>query len=150
MADIKQSIRRWCALQERSSFEVTQKLIAWRIPKDEIPHIINKLRKENFLNDERFAEDFARGKFRIKQWGRIKIRRSLEQKRIKTEYIDKAISQIDETDYIDCLKKLVVKKNTLITTQEEGYGRKLKIAQFLISKGFESYLVRDAVNELIK
>lgn len=150
MADIKQSIRRWCALQERSSFEVTQKLIAWRIPKDEIPQIINKLRKENFLNDERFAEDFARGKFRIKQWGRIKIRRSLEQKRIKTEYIDKAISQIDETDYIDCLKKLVVKKNTLITTQEEGYGRKLKIAQFLISKGFESYLVRDAVNELIK
>lgn len=150
MADIKQSIRRWCALQERSSFEVTQKLIAWRLPKDEIPHIINKLRKENFLNDERFAEDFARGKFRIKQWGRVKIRRSLEQKRIKIEHINRAISQIDETDYIECLKKLVVKKNALITIQEGNYERKLKIAQFLISKGFESYLVREVVNELIK
>ncbi|HRO75689.1 MAG TPA: regulatory protein RecX [Crocinitomicaceae bacterium] len=150
MADIKQSIQKWCASQERSSFEVTQKLIAWRIPKDEIPHIITALRNQNFLNDERFAEDFARGKFRIKQWGRLKIRLSLQQKRVKNEYIESAISKIDEQEYIDCLRTLVIKKNALLPTQAREYERKAKLYQFLLSKGYENQLIKAIINEEIK
>jgi regulatory protein len=149
MADIKQSIQRWCALQERSSFEVTQKLVLWNIDKDTIPTIINELRAENFLNDERFAEDFARGKFRIKHWGKNKIRLSLQQKRVKQEYIDRAILKLDEEDYTESLKTLATKKYKLFPENLSTYEKKVKLYQFLLSKGFENALVRKAIEEAI-
>lgn len=150
MADVKQSIQRWCALQERSSFEVTQKLILWNINKDEIPKIINELRSDNFLNDERFAEDFARGKFRIKNWGKNKIRLSLQQKKVKQEYIDRAIAKLDELDYFDSLKILAEKKYQLFPDKLSEYEKKVKLYQFLLSKGFENNLIREILDELVE
>lgn len=150
MADVKQSIQRWCALQERSSFEVTQKLILWNINKDEIPKIINELRSDNFLNDERFAEDFARGKFRIKNWGKNKIRLSLQQKKVKQEYIDRAIAKLDELDYFDSLKTLAEKKYQLFPDKLSEYEKKVKLYQFLLSKGFENNLIREILDELVE
>jgi regulatory protein len=149
MADIKQSIQKWCALQERSSYEVTQKLILWNIDKKVIPQIINELREENFLNDERFAEDYARGKFRIKNWGKIKIRLSLQQKKVSSNYIDAALDKIDQEDYFKSLQHLANKKNDLITDDLSAYDRKIKLYQFLLSKGFENKLVREVIEEII-
>jgi|SRR5690554_369183 len=149
MADIKQSIQKWCALQERSSFEVTQKLILWNIDKKIIPQIINELRDENFLNDERFAEDYARGKFRIKNWGKIKIKLSLQQKKVSSNYIDAAIDKIDQEEYLKSLQNLAKKKNDQITAKLTPYDRKVKLYQFLLSKGFENKLVRDVIDEIV-
>lgn len=148
MADIKQSIQRWCALQERSSFEVTQKLISWNINKDTIPVIINELREERFLDDKRFAEDFARGKFKIKHWGKNKIKLSLQQKRVKQEYIDRAIQLLDEEDYSQSLKALAEKKYNLFPDKLSEYEKRVKLYQFLLSKGFENKLIRDVLDEI--
>ncbi|MBN9293954.1 MAG: RecX family transcriptional regulator [Flavobacteriia bacterium] len=150
MADIKQSIRRWCAQQERSSFEVTQKLVSWNINKSLIPNIIQELRNENFLNDERFAEDYARGKFRIKHWGKNKIRLSLLQKKISETLIDAAMKKIDQKEYMDTLYSLANKKAVLFTEDLSAFERKGKLYQFLLSKGFESHLVHQAINDIVK
>src|SRR5690554_2022480 len=148
MADIKQSIQKWCALQERSSFEVTQKLILWNIDKKIIPQIINELRDENFLNDERFAEDYARGKFRIKNWGKNKIKLSLEQKRVSPTTIDYALSLIDEEEYQEALKNLAEKKLRQVK-DTDVYKKRSKVYQFLLSKGFENHLVREIIEEIV-
>jgi len=143
-------MKRWCAAQERSSFEVTQKLISWNIDKNMIPQVIQELRDENFLNDERFAEEFARGKFRMKNWGRNKIRLSLKQKRVSDIYIDAAIKQIDEAEYIESIEKIAIKKNKLFPPKLSAFERKGKLYQFLLSKGFENDLVHQVIEEIIE
>lgn len=148
MANIKLSIQRWCAYQERSSFEVTQKLISWNIDKNLIPMIIAELRKENFLNDERFAEDYARGKFRIKNWGKNKIKLSLEQKRVSPTTIDYALSLIDEEEYQEALKNLAEKKLRQVK-DTDVYKKRSKVYQFLLSKGYENHLVREIIEEIV-
>lgn len=150
MADIKQNIRRWCSLQERSSFEVTQKLLSWNINKNLIHQIIVDLRNENFLNDERFAEDYARGKFRMKHWGKNKIRLFLLQKKISENIIDEALQKIDLEEYNDCILSLTVKKNESFNAELSAFERKAKLYQFLLSKGFENHLVHQVMNEVVK
>lgn len=149
MADIKKTIRNWCAQQERSSFEVAQKLVAWNIDNNTIHAIIEELKRENFLNDERFAEDYARGKFRMKNWGKKKIRLFLLQKKISEPIVDRALSLIDDEEYNQSLLRLAEKRANMFPSKLSNFEKKGKLYQFLLSKGYESYIVREVMDEIL-
>lgn len=133
--------KKYCDYQERSHQEVRDKLYSWGLHAPEVENIITILIEENFLNELRFAKAYARGKFRINTWGKIKIAMGLKQKNISEYCIKKALLEIDDEEYRNTLKQLLQKltnalhKKTLTTSDWQ------KIARQAISKGFESNLV---------
>ena len=104
----------WCAYQERSQQDARDKLYELGMWPEAVENIIAQLIQDNFLNEERFAMTFARGKFTIKKWGRVKIKQELKQKRVSDYCLKKALAQIDETEYIETLKKIMESKRKLI------------------------------------
>jgi regulatory protein len=134
--------RRWCALQERCHTETRTKLHDWGIHGDEAEEVISNLISEGFLNEERFARAYARGKFRIKHWGRIKIVSELKQKKISAYCIRKGLEEIDETEYLQTLEQLYAKRVKEVK-ERNPWTRKAKIYTFLAGKGFEPDLIRE-------
>jgi len=113
--------------------------------KSEVDQVVVNLLQENFLNEERFAEAFVSGKFRIKKWGRTKIIGHLKQKRISEYCIKKGLKQIDESDYLTTLDYWIERKMRE-STETDTFKKKGKVAVFAIQKGFESYLVWEVLN----
>jgi regulatory protein len=141
-------VQRWCAFQERSQQETRNKLYQWGLWPEAIENIIAELISTNFLSEERFAEAFVSGKFRIKQWGRIKIKQELKQHRVSEPIIRKALAGIDSYEYARTLQKTAQKK---ARTEKEKHPqkKKYKLMRYLISRGFEQDLVREVVEELL-
>jgi len=136
----------YCAYQERSQQEVRNKLYDWGLHNADVENIIVDLIEQNFINEERFAMLFAGGKFRIKKWGRIKIKNELKLRKITPYCIRKAIESIDDKEYIETLKELIEKK-TALTKEKNKFKKFSKIANFIISKGFERELVIELMKE---
>jgi regulatory protein len=140
---------RFCAYQERTQQEVREKLREWRMYGDEAEEVICLLIQDNFINEERFAQAFAGGKFRIKKWGKIKIEYALRQKGLSEYCIRKGLAEIDDESYQKTIEELLSKKFSLIEA-ENSYERKNKLAQYAIGKGYESDLVWATIKELFK
>jgi regulatory protein len=136
-----QKLKHYCAYQERSHHEVKEKLYNLGVWKKEHDEIIATLIEEGYLNEERFAIAFAGGKFRIKQWGRVKIKYELKQKQVSDYSIKKALKQIDEEEYMIVLKKLAEQKYAALKG-EQYMIRKKKAMDYLVGRGFEPELVR--------
>ena len=136
-----QKIRQYCAYQERSHSEVKDKLYGYGLNRREVDEILSTLIEENYLNEERFAIQYAGGKFRMKQWGRVKIRYALRQKQVSEYCIKKALASIPETDYQRTLQKLFEEKLRSLRSEKNMFTRKWKIQDHLLQKGYESNLV---------
>ncbi len=134
--------RHWCALQERCHWETRTKFHSWNISEEETEFAISQLISEGFLNEERFARAFARGKFRIKHWGRIKIVSELKQKKISALCIRKGLEEIDDNEYLDTLRTLYAKRIKEVK-ERNPWTRKAKIYSFLAGKGYEPELIRE-------
>ena len=143
------ALEHFCAYQERCHKEVEKKLIELRMIPEARDHIIFHLLQENFLNEERFSKAFARGKFSIKKWGKIRITNELKFKDISSYNIKTALKEINDSDYLTALYSIAEKKLPLIK-ESNMYTRKNKLSTFLISKGYESNLVYKVANDLIK
>ena len=139
---ILNKLRHFCAYQERCHEEVRTKLLSLKVYGDTLEEIINKLIEEDFLNEERFAKAFAGGKFRIKKWGRVKIKIELKKRKISDYCIKKGMQEIDEDEYIKTLKSILVKKLKENPKGKEQV-RNYKAAQYAMSRGFEGDLVLD-------
>lgn len=135
----------WCAYQERCQHDTRNKLFELGLWSEAVENIIVKLIEGNFLNEERFATTFARGKFTIKKWGRIKIKQELKQKRVGDYCLKKAMQQIDETEYMATLKKLIDSKRKLIN-EKSHIKLNYKLMNYVLSKGYEKDLVFDILN----
>ena len=135
----------YCAYQERSQNEVRNKLYDWGLYPSDIEQIITDLIQENFLNEERFALAYTLGKFRIKGWGKKKIKQGLKLKRIPEKLINKSLNKIDGDLYIETLTVLLTKKNNLLH-EKDPLKRKYKLIQYAIMKGYESDLIFDVLN----
>lgn len=142
-----QKLKHFCAYQERCHQEITEKLHQLGLWGDDADEILATLITENYLNEERFARSFARGKFRLKKWGRRKISQALKTKNISSYCIAQGLSEIPETEYLETLDKLVSQKYEALR-QEQYLRRKYKTTQFLISRGYEPDLVRQALDSL--
>lgn len=144
-----QRIRHYCAYQERAQQEVRDKLYELGMTMDEVEEIMSDLIAENFLNEERFATQFAGGHFRIKGWGKVKIQHALQQKRVSSYNIKIGLKAIDEDAYIKTLQQLATKKwNSL--KGERGLSRMAKTYAFLHQRGFEPILYQPVVQALYK
>lgn len=146
--EAKTKLEALCAYQERCSFELEQKLISWGIHIEDRNRLLAELITTNFLNEERFASAFTSGKVNIKKWGRIKIRTQLKQKHISDYSIKKAFSEIDEDLYLNNLKHLAERKLEMLPQEKNAYNRKMKVYRFLSSKGYETDLIREVVEEV--
>lgn len=135
----------WCAYQERCQQDARNKLYELGMWEEAVENIIVKLIEDNFLNEERFATSFARGKFTIKKWGRVKIRQELKQKRVGDYCLKKAMKQIDETEYLATLKRLMEIKRKLIK-EKSPIKLNYKLMNYALSKGYEKDLVFDVLN----
>ncbi|MEM8970264.1 MAG: regulatory protein RecX [Bacteroidota bacterium] len=133
----KVKVAKYCAYQERTQQEVRDKLYSYGLYTDAVEEVLSELISDGFVNEERFAQAFARGKFRSNKWGRIKIEMGLRQKGISAYCIRRGLQEISEADYIDTLTLLIQKKwNSL--AGEDTYTRKHKTARFVLGKGYES------------
>lgn len=135
----------WCAYQDRCQQEMRDKLYDWGIRGDDAENVIAELIARRFIDEERFAVAFAGGKFRIKKWGRVKIRQELKRKKISDYCIRKGIASIDEDEYQETLKKLAAGKVKTIR-EKHPLKKKYKLMSFLVSRGFETELVRGIVD----
>jgi regulatory protein len=139
-------IKHYCAYQERAHAEVKQKLYGYGLYKNEVEELMSKLIEENYLNEERFAIAFAGGKFRIKQWGKTKIKYELAQKQVSAYCIKKALASISVEDYEKTLAKLAAEKLKTLQAETNIFTKKSKLQNYLVGKGYEFGVVGRVVN----
>lgn len=147
---ILQKAASYCAYQERTQDEVRQRLKKWNVWGEEADELIAELISMNYLSEERFAKTYAGGKFRIKNWGRMKIRQELNRRGLSQYSIEKGMGEIGDKAYVEGLKTLLEKKrNLLVKTENEAFKLKQKLVRFALGKGYESELVWKVVEELL-
>ena len=144
-AEVQARMERYCAYQDRCHAEVREKLKDFSLTTEEKENIICSLIEGRFLDEERFARSFARGKFRVKQWGRVRICRELRARGIHPRLLEVALSEIDEREYDEVFRSLLEakKKETgELTTRTQV----AKVYNFMVSKGYETEKVWEALN----
>lgn len=137
----KKLLENYCAYQERCHMNVEKKLNAMHIIPAAQEIIILHLLKENYLNEERFAKAFSRGKFLIKKYGKVRIANELKQRQISSYLIKKGLEEIEETPYINTLKDLISKKLETIK-ETNSFKKKKKVIDYLLRKGYEYELIK--------
>jgi regulatory protein len=145
--DARNKIEHYCAYQERCHTEVEQKLRTMKMDSEEIDEIIAHLIGFNFLNEERFACSFARGKHRIKQWGKIRITNELKFKKINARLISTALKEITPEEYEETFQNLA-DRTWENSSETNALKKRKKFCDNLLRKGFESNLVYEKVKEL--
>ncbi len=149
LQEATKKLEHYCAYQERCHQEVRQKLEGMYMIPEAIDVIIVHLLKHNFLNEERFAKTFVSGKFKIKRWGRYRLTFELKKKDISKVNINQALKTIENGEYIEVFNDLAEKKANSIKESNKFKKRK-KLIDYLLYRGWESYLVYEKANELIK
>jgi regulatory protein len=142
-----QKIKHFCSYQERCHAEVKEKLYSFGLNKSEVELLLSQLIEEDYLNEQRFAEQFAGGKFRMKQWGKIKIVYELKQKRISEYAIKKALKVIDNEEYTQLLLKLATAKWKSLSG-EQYINRQVKTTNYLLQKGYEIKLIGETIAQI--
>lgn len=138
-----QKIRQFCAYQERCHKEVKEKLYSYGLYKDQVEELLSKLVEDNFLNEERYAIAYAGGKFRMKDWGKNKIKYGLKQQQVSDYCIRKALNCIDHDDYEEKLSKLFKNKEKSLKSEKNIFIKRKKIQQYLVQKGYELSLINE-------
>jgi regulatory protein len=147
VAEATRKLEHYCSYQDRCHEEVYQKLKSLRMIPEAIDHIMAHLIAHNFLNEERFACSFARGKWRIKLWGKKRIVLELKQRGITKYNIDRALKEINEDDYIQNFNTLAEEQWERIR-ETSIIKRKKKLADLLLRKGYETHLVFEKLENL--
>lgn len=146
--DLMSQIFRYCNYQDRCHKEVRSKLYELGATTQEVEQLIAVLIEKGLLNEERFARSFARGKFRLKGWGRSKIIRHLKLLHISDYCIRKGMSEIDPGEYDHTLRKLAGKKWEELAREKSLYARRAKVYRYLLQKGYENDRIQDTLQEL--
>jgi len=146
--ELKAAILHYCKYQERCHSEVRSKLYELGLRQTEVEQTISQLIETGVLNEERYARAYARGKFRMKQWGKEKIKQQLKLKKISDYCIRKAMTEIDGEEYASTLEKLSTKKLTELRADRSVLSRKSKLYRYLAQKGYEKDLILDIVNKI--
>lgn len=143
-----EKLKHYCAYQERCHSEVKTKMEQLKIPFYKQDDFIAALISENFLNESRFAEIYSLSKLRQKNWGKIKIKMALQEKKVSPYCIQSGLAAIDNEEYIQILENTARKKAASLK-EATLFLQKNKLADFLLRKGFESELVWPLVNRLL-
>ena len=146
--EAKKKLEHYCAYQERCHQEVVNKLRGMKMIPQAIDVILVHLIQHNYLNEERFAKTYVRGKLRFKKWGKRRLTSELKKNDISKININQALTEIDNTEYVEIFNDLAEKRlNSL--REKDKYQKKRMLADYLLYRGWETYMVYDKVNELI-
>lgn len=148
LKEATKKLESYCAYQERCHKEVVNKLRNMRMIPETIDYIVVHLIDENYLNEERFAQSFARGKFNIKKWGKNRIINELKQRNISSYNIKSALKEIDAKAYLKTFDELAEKRLNQLTEKNLQKRRK-KLADYLFYRGWENHLVYAKIKELL-
>ena len=143
-----QKLKYYCGYQERCHSEVKEKLYSLGLWQTQVEELISRLIEENYLNEERFARQYAGGKFRMKHWGKIKITYELKKKGISPYNIKKGLSDIDPEQYDTVFQKLSEEKFDSLSNEKNIFVKKRKLQDYLLQKGYERDLINDVVRAL--
>lgn len=146
--DALAALQHFCAYQDRCHHDVRQKLRELNFHGELAEEVICALISEKYLNEQRFAESFARGKFKMKRWGRMKITRELKQKDVSPYCIRKGLQEIEEEEYLQTLEDELLRRNKLEKKGLHPYLRRRKLADYMFQRGYESNLTWEAINRL--
>jgi regulatory protein len=149
LQEATKKLEHYCAYQERCHQEVRQKLESMHMIPEAIDMIMVHLLEHNFLNEERFAKTFVSGKFKIKKWGRRRLSFELKKKDVGKVNINQALAEIENTEYTEVFNELAEKRLQSIK-ETDKFKKKKKLIDYLIYRGWESDLVYEKANELIK
>ncbi len=149
VSEATKKIEYYCAYQERCHKDVISKLKEMRMIPEAIDQIVTHLIIHNYLNEERFAQSYARGKFNIKKWGKNRIVSELKQRGISNYNIKTALKEIDEQAYLETFDKLSKKRLAAINETNIQKKRK-KLADYLFYRGWERHLVYEKITELVQ
>jgi regulatory protein len=145
--DVLEKLARFASYRERSEAEIRSKLDKLQIPVEEHDNYVARLLDLDILNHDRFCRSYIRGKFRIKSWGRIKIRAGLRQKGISNDTINPLLEQeIDEEEYLSKIDELLGRKSEKLK-EKNFYKRKASLMRYLQQRGFETDLIFDRINQ---
>ncbi|WP_125718169.1 regulatory protein RecX [Flavobacterium ustbae] len=142
-----QKLEHFCAYQERCHDEVVSKLYSLKMTSDEIDTIVVQLIEGNFLNETRFACSFARGKHRIKHWGKIRITNELKARNISSTNITLALKEISTEEYFETFENLA-ERSWLSISENNVLKKRKKFCDYMLRRGYESNLVYEKVKEL--
>jgi len=145
MSSLGSEILHYCKYQERCHSEVRNKLYELGFTTPEVERQLASLIETGVLNEERFARAFAGGKFRMKQWGREKIKQQLKLRKISDYCIKKAMTEIPPDAYEKTLNKLAFKKTEEIKKDRSLLSKKSKLYRYLVQKGYERDMVMDVI-----
>ena len=127
----------YCTLCERCISEVTTKLTAWGVPFAEQRKIIARLQEEKFIDEQRYCRAFANDKLRFNHWGRKKIIFALYEKKLPKDFVNDAVEEIDEEEYMNVLKEVIAIKSREFKGKDD-YSTRQKLMRFAASRGFEA------------
>jgi regulatory protein len=145
--EIQSKLEYYCAYQERCYKEVEEKLYSFAATSAEKEEILTYLIENNFINEERFAQSFVRGKHNYKFWGKNRIINELKYRNISSKIIEIALKEIPETTYLSNFHALA-EKNWENITERKGPKKNKKFVDFLLRKGYETSLIYEKLREL--
>ncbi|MDB5202334.1 MAG: RecX family transcriptional regulator [Ferruginibacter sp.] len=143
-----QKIKHFCGYQERNHKEVKEKLYGYGLYKTEVEQLISQLIEENYLNEERYAIAYAGGKFRMRQWGKVKIRYEMKGKGLSDYLVKVGLKAIDEEAYEKTLQQLAEAKLSTLKVETNVFIRRKKLQQYLLQKGYETDRITAIVNRV--
>ncbi|ESU19890.1 RecX-type transcriptional regulator [Flavobacterium cauense R2A-7] len=145
--EAKRKLEYYCSYQERCHYEVVEKLRGMNMIPQVVDTIVVHLIENNFLNEERFAQSFARGKHNIKKWGKVRIVNELKFRNISKYNIEKALKEIPQEIYLNTFHETAQKHWDSIK-ETNLQKKKKKFCDYLLRKGFESHLIFEKLNDL--
>jgi len=137
-------MQKFCAYQDRCQSEIRTRLIEHSVYGDTLEQIIADLISDDFINEERFANAYVRGKFRIKKWGKMKIIKELKFRRISAYSITKALKEIDYDVYLETLNLLLEKKNRTLRPKDK-WDRRKRLTSYATQKGYEYEVIKEVM-----
>ena len=148
--EAKRKLEKYCAYQDRCHKEVRDKLVEMRMIPEAVDAVLYHLLQHKFLDEERFARSFARGKFRHKKWGKNRIKQELKKREIGDYLIKKAFTEIPESDYLSTFDELAQKRFDQLTGETDKYKKRKKLADYLAYRGWPGDWIYEKAKELIK
>ena len=138
-----------CSKSEQNSFKIKKKLLKLGLSEKESMSVLERLKKDKFIDESRYTESFVRDKFKFNKWGKIKITYQLRQEQISESLIEASICNIQENEYHKTLLKLIMDKNKKLK-ETDLYKRRAKLFRFAQNRGFESEIVYSVTEEVLK
>ncbi|MDR2361180.1 MAG: RecX family transcriptional regulator [Prevotellaceae bacterium] len=142
-------LQRLCSRSEKCPSDVRRKLAEWRIPAHEADALLQQLQAQGFIDETRYARAFARDKHRLAHWGAVKIKAALQAKKIPADAITEALREIDDTQSLHTLIRLLQRKKTALQAADDA-ERKIKLWRFAMSKGYDAETAHTALRAVMR